>query len=393
MFLQHSVLGAMLPVLSHYLKNDLHFAPFSIGLIMGLPALSALFAPAFAGQLADRFISAERMLGLCHFVAGGIMMALAWQTRLETFFFMYLGYSVLFVPTAGLSNAIAFHHVPDAKRDFPKVRLWGTVGWVVVAWTFGLLWLGGFEAGSANSRLSDALRLSALLSWMLSVYSLTLPRSPTQHATTPFAPWKALGIFLRPSLLVLCIATFFNCITHQFLYFGMGPYLAHVGIPNNLIMPVMSLGQASEVLVMGAMGYFSARIPMKGLLIIGVLMQAIRYMIFAFVPLPVPIVAGILTHGFCFSFFFLIAYVYVDLQCGPGERARGQQLYNIIMSGFGNLAGFLVAGRVAQTFLVPGTNVIDYRYFWMFPAILALVVAVFLALLFREEKPVTAESS
>jgi nucleoside transporter len=384
MFLQHSVLGAVVPILSHYLKNDLHFAPFYIGVIMGLPALTALFAPAFAGQVADRYLSAERMLGVCHLIAGVFMMALSFQTSFSAFFWMYLCYSLLFVPTLALSNTVGFHHVPDAKTDFAKVRLWGTVGWVVVAWTFGLLWLGG-DAGTADSRLADGLRLSALLSWALALYSLFLPKSPSHGGGAPFAPWKAVQLFLRPSLLVLCAATFFNCITHQFLYYGMGPYLSHLGVSNRFIMPVMSIAQASEVVVMALMGFFTARISLKNLLIIGVLMQTFRYALFAFVPVPAVVVLGIATHGFCFSFFFLVAYIYVDMQSGPSERARAQQLYNIIYAGFGNLAGFLFAGKVAEVFTLPGTTVIDYRYYWTFPGLLALATGIGLALFFREE--------
>lgn len=385
MFLQHLVLGAFLPIFSHYLKNTLQFPSSHIGLLMGLPAASALVAPAFAGQIADRFLSAERMLALCHFLSGFVMLALSYQTRFEPFLVLYLAWSLLYVPTSALSNTVAFHHVPRPREDFPRVRVWGTVGWVVVAWMFSLIWLRGPAAAADPARLADAFRLSAVASWVLGLYSLTLPRPDHAGPPPPFAPWKAIRLFLKPSLLVLCLATFFNSIVHQFYYFGMGPYLSHAGFSDSALMPVMSVGQMSEVAVMGAMAFFSARMGMKWLLVSGIVIQAFRYALFAFVPTAPSILLGISTHGFCYTFFFITAYVYVDLQSGASERARAQQLYNIVVSGLGNLAGFVAAGRVAQVFADAGGG-IDYRAFWSVPALLALVLGLAVALFFREER-------
>lgn len=384
-FLQYVVNGSILPIFSHYLLNHLHFSPDRIGIIMGMPALAALVAPAVAGQIADRWISAERMLGWCHLLAGVVMYALSRQTEYGPFLWLYVAYSMLFVPTLALTNTVGLHHVPDARQDFARVRLWGTIGWVAVAWAFGLLWLGG-DAGDASSRLADALKLSAIASWVLGLYSFTLP--PSRHAgpPPPFAPWKAVGLFLQPSLLILTTGMFLNSLIMQFYYFGAGPYLSHLGVGNRALMPLLSLGQMSEVVVMFLLARITARVGIKRLLVLGTFAQFARYAIFAFLPSLPAAAVGVSGHGFYFAFFFLTSYIYLDQQSGPSERARAQQLFNIIAFGVGSLAGFRVAGKVAQLLTSPETGVVDYAHFWMVPAALALVLMGALAFFFREEK-------
>lgn len=380
-FLQYMVNGAVLPVFSHYLLNYLHFSPDRIGIIMGMPALAALVAPAFAGQVADRFISAERMLALCHFLAGAVMFVLSFQKDYGPFLWLYVLYSLLFVPTLALTNTVGLHHAPDARKDFARVRMWGTVGWVAVAWVFGLLWLNS----DAVARLGDALRLSAGASWVLAVYALTLPRSTHAGPPPPFAPWRAIRLFLQPNLLTLTVAMFLNSVVTQFYYFGTAPYLSSLGVGNRALMPLMSLGQISEVVMVFCLPPIMARLGFKRLLLLGTLAQLARFVLFAFLPAALPIALGISAHGIHFALFFLTAYIYLDLQSGPSERARAQQFINIVAFGLGSLAGFGAAGRVAQALTSPAAGV-DYHRFWMVPAALSLVMALTLVLFFREEK-------
>lgn len=389
MFLQYVVNGSVLPIFSHYLLNSLHFEPHRIGIIMGMPALAALFAPAIAGQVADRYLSAERLLGACHAAAGAVMWYLSYQDGFGPFLWLYALYSLLFVPTLALTNTVAFHHVPDAKKDFAKVRLWGTVGWVAIAWMFGLLWLRG---GVSADRLADALRVSALASFALAAYSLTLPRS-TAGPPPPFAPWKAIGMFMRPGPLALCVAMFLSSMSVQFYYFGMAPYLSAIGVDNRALMPLMSIGQVSEVAMMMLVAPFLARAGVKWVLVTGAFVQTLRFVLFAFAPMLPVTLLGIGGHGFYVAFFFITAFIYVDMESGPAERARAQQLFNIIVFGIGSLAGFWAAGAVAQAMTLHGTNQVDYHRFWMVAAVLALGATVVLSAFFREPKaaPVVAK--
>ncbi|MDX9974596.1 MAG: MFS transporter [FCB group bacterium] len=384
MFLQYVVNGSMLPIFSHYLLNYLHFEPEKIGIIMGMPALAALIAPAVAGQIADRYLSAERMLGLCHLIGGVLMYALSRQTEYGPFLWLYVAYSMLFVPTLALTNTVALHHVPSAKKDFARVRLWGTIGWVSIAWAFGFLWLGG---ENATERLADALKLSAVASWVLAAYTLTLPRSPHAGPPPPFAPWKAIRLFLRPSLLVLTACMFVSSIAMQFYYYGAGPYLSSLGVPNRALMPLLSAGQMAEVVAMAFLATLQVRFGFKALLIAGSLIQTARFTLFAFLPALPLTVLGIAGHGVYFALFFITAFIYLDTHSGATERARAQQFFNIIAFGIGAVLGFRLAGLIAQTLRSSLTGAVDYHYFWAVPAALALAVSITLALAFREEKP------
>jgi len=165
-------------------------------------------------HIADRWLSSERLLGLCHLLAAVLMIALAQQTRFGAFLTLYFIHGLLFIPTFGLTNTIALHNVNDPRRDFGGIRMWGTAGWVVVGWLFGYLWIRGGATPAA--RLPHALYVSALASCVLAAYSLALPRSHVRAGdSATFMYWKALKVFARPSLILLCALTFVNSMVHH----------------------------------------------------------------------------------------------------------------------------------------------------------------------------------
>ena len=388
MFLQYAVPASVMPILSHYLKNHLQFEPVRVGQIMAMPAIAAILAPFVVTYVADRFISAERLLAVCHLIAGGIMLVLSAQTRFWAFLGVYFAYGLMFVPTFALTNAVAFHHVADAKRDFGPIRMWGPVSWVVVGWGFSFLWLRGGVPAGLDSRLPDALKFSALASCALGFYALTLPRSKVKSSSTAgLSPWKSFAVFARPSLLLLCILTLLNSVVHQFYYYGMSPFLSQIGFPDKHIMPAMSMGQFGEVFVLALLGVCLAKIGTKRALIIGVVAQVARCLAFASGHKWL-VVAAIPSHGVCYAFFFTVAYIYVDSHSSPESRAGAQQLFNILIAGIGYLVGNLCAGKTAQFLTVSGTTQIDFARFWTVSASLALVVAAILVFLFREEEPI-----
>lgn len=142
MFLQYAAPGLVLPIISHYLKNFLGFEPYQTGLIMAMPAAAAIIAPLVTVYVADRCLSSERLLGLCHAAAGLMLLVVSAQTEFLPFLFAYTAYGLVFAPTFALSNAVVFHHVENPGRDFGPIRMWGPLSWVVAAWSFSYLWLG-----------------------------------------------------------------------------------------------------------------------------------------------------------------------------------------------------------------------------------------------------------
>ena len=384
MFLEYFVPGATIPILSLYLKTCLHFQPYQVGEILAMPALAGFFAPFIVPHIADRWLSSERLLGLCHLLAAVLMIALAQQTRFGAFLTLYFIHGLLFIPTFGLTNTIALHNVNDPRRDFGGIRMWGTAGWVVVGWLFGYLWIRGGATPAA--RLPHALYVSALASCVLAAYSLALPRSHVRAGdSSTLMYWKALKVFARPSLILLCALTFVNSMVHQFYYFGMSPFLNQAGFQSQYIMPAMSIGQFSEVIVLGLLGYCLARLTIKQAMIIGALAQAVRCVAFAAGSTSL-IITGIALHGICYAFFFTSGYLYVDQHSTPETRAGAQQLFTIVISGFGIMAGSLSSGLTGQFLTTPGTSNINFAHFWLVPAAIGLAVAIAMALLFREEK-------
>ncbi len=385
MFLEYLVPGATVPILSLYLKDNLGFESYQAGIVMAMPALAAIAAPLVASHIADRYISAERLLAMCHFACGLLMLAL---TRVETFplfVFVFGCYGICFTPTLGLTNAVALHHITDAKRDFGGIRLWGTAGWVVVGWVFGYFWIRG---GGPGERLPHALIVSGATSLTLAVYSLTFRPAPHDADTEKNEPYgDMLRLFLKPGMLLLCLLCFLNSACHQFYYFGMSPFLNQTDFPSAFIMPGMSVGQASEVVVLGLMGWCLLRMSMKTTMLIGVVAQGIRMVMFAFAGSHAVVIAGISLHGFCFAFFFITAYLYVESHSSRANRAGAQQVLTIMVAGAGTLAGFLSAGWTAQWLTDPITGIVDYRSYWLTPAVLCAIVAVMLAVGFHEISP------
>ena len=388
MFLQYSVAGMVMPIISHYLKNHLRFEPFQVGEIMAMPAVAAIVAPFLVTYIADRILSAERLLAVSHFLAAGVMLLLSAQTEFWAFLGLYFAYGLLFIPTFALTNAVAFHHVRDARRDFGPIRMWGPISWVVVGWGFSFLWLRGGGPDSLDPRLPDALTLSAILSCTLGCYALSLPQSKVKsNRRADVSPWKAFRVFARPSLLLLCGLTFLNAVVHQFYYYGMSPFLSQIGFADKQIMPAMSMGQFGEVFVLALLGVCLAKIGIKRALIVGALAQVVRCLAFA-TGHKVAVLVAIPSHGVCYACFFTVAYIYVDSHSLPENRAGAQQLFNILVAGIGYLVGNLCAGKTAQLLTLTGTTGIDFPVFWIVSASMALVVAAILVSFFREEEPV-----
>ena len=389
MFLQYAMPGATLPVLSYYLMSRLAFSSFEASLVMAMSPLSAFIALPFATYIGDRYLTAERLLALCHLVAAVFMGMLVFVTSFPVFVGLYFCYGLAFVPTMALTNTVAFHHARDARRDFGRVRMWGTIGWVVVAWVFGYLWLG---AGAHRSeRLYHALVLSATGSLAMAGYALTLPRSsvdPSKDAT--FIPKAAIKLFLKPSLLVLGVLIILTTLTHQFYYFGMGPFLSEIGFRDNQIMPSMSLGQMTEIAFIGTVGAMLARFGFKAILITSILANMFRFAVFSLGGPTSLILLGLSMHGICYAYFYTSGFIYVNEHAEPKARAGAQQLFHLLMGGFGTLTGFLTAGITGRLLADPSTGTIAYHQFWLVPLGLSALILVVLVFFWREEPVNTA---
>lgn len=381
MFLQYFVPGCVVPILSLYLMRHLGFGPGQVGVVFAMPAIGAFVAPYILSQVADRYISAERLVALCHALAGVFMVLLTFQTTYTGFLALYLCNSLAFLPTIGLTNAVALHHLPNARRDFGGVRMWGTAGWIAAGWVFGFLYLNAAAGEPAADRLPHALWASAIASWVMAAYALSLPKSGvTATGTASFVPWKVFRDFAHADLILLCVGGFIFNIANQFYFVASSPFLAHVGVPEGAIMPSLSLGQVMEMAALAFAGVLLARFGLKSVLLFAIAAQVGRCLLFATGSLPL-IYFALTFQGFTFI-FYMCAVVYVDQRAPREKRAAMQQLYSLIMMGLGNLAGALVTGRVGEFFRTPD-GALDYAPFWLVPAAIAAIVFI-VFLFFRE---------
>ena len=386
MFLEYFALGATLPVLSHYLKNGLGFTPFQVGLVLAMAPVAALASPFITVRLADRIVSAERLLGACHLAAGLAMGGLYFVQDFRIFLALYFAWGLAFTPTLGLANAVAFHHCLDARREFGVVRSGGTVGWIAVAWLFGFFWLsGGGSLGAVSDRLQHALLLSCATSVALAAFTLTIPRSVAVAHRPPASPTQALRLLAQPGLALLCLVIFANAVLNQYYHYGMSPFLSQIGFADRWIMPAMSLGQIPEIAGLALLGVVLARFGVRVTLLFGLGMQAVRFFTFA-TCLPALSLLAIPCHGLSSALFGSTAVLYVDEHCVPEVRASAQLLVAFIIQGVGNLSGSLLAGQSGEWFS-EASGRIAFTPFWLIPATIGTVALLALAFLFRETPP------
>ncbi len=404
MFLQYAIWGAWLPFLGSFLAGYRGMPDNQIGSLFAAGAVGAVIGPFVAGQIADRWFSTEKFLGISHLLGAALIWQLSWIGSYELFLVFSLLYGLIYAPTLSLTNSLAFHHLADRDRDFGKVRLWGTFGWIAVGLAMGhwLAWMhtpaGAPEAEVMAAQVAgkaDAFRLSALLGATMGVYCFTLPRTPPSRGTQSYATFEALREFRRQPLLTLfLLAVPISCI-HQFYFVHTESFLHNrVGVPEFVrsIFGVgggglMTVGQMSEVLVLAAMPLVIRRFSRKALLAIGIAAYALRMFLFAWVdsiPLPpmVTLLAGIAMHGLCFGCFIFVAFMVVDEETTPDVRASAQSLFALVIFGIGIIVGSKVAGWVAGWAKPSEGALPDYTRLFSVPMWAALACLVLLMIFY-----------
>jgi nucleoside transporter len=404
MFLQYALWGAWLPVTARYLSasisdGGLGFSGTQIGMILGLAgSIGAIASPFIAGQIADRYFSTERILAFLVTAGAIVKWVTASQTDYQSWLVLSIIYSVLYMPTLALSNSITFAHIDDQENNFPKIRVWGTIGWIVASWAFPMIWLQtdlqlqwmppfivGAEVPNVTSRLADALKFSSIISISYGVFCFLLPPTPPKRdAVEKLAFKKAFDLFQYSSFTILVIASLAVSIIHQIYFLQTGPFLSHIGIPDSQIGPAMTIGQFAEILAMAYLGFFLKRLGFKKVITIGIAAYFFRYAIFGTAMLPVwIIVVSQVFHGFCYAFFFATAYIYVDKLADQDVRHSAQTVFGIIILGGGPVIGGWLSGYLQNMYTVD--NVFSFSNFWYTMSAIGLVTMIFFLMLFQEQ--------
>jgi nucleoside transporter len=392
MFLQFFIWGAWYTTIAVYMTNHgmatLTHWPYTVN------PIAAIVAPFFLGLVADRYFATEKVLGFLHILGGLILFAAPRFTGAPTtFILLLLLYNLCYMPTLGLANSLAFHHIQSQEQQFPLIRVFGTVGWIAAGLFISLLL--GRLVGGVPEQTAMPLYTAAAASVLLGVFCFTLPHTPPRGAGQPVSLRSIAGLDAfkqigdRP-FYVFIIASLLLCIPLAAYYNFTQLYLGAAGVTK--IAATQTLGQMSETLFMLLMPLMFMRLGVKKMLMIGMGAWVLRYVLFA---LAAPnavfwmIVLGVLLHGPCYDFFFVTGQIYVDKKSTPAVRGQAQGFLVLVTYGVGMLIGAQVAGRVFNSFLGTATSLTleQWGRFWIFPASFAAAVLVFFALFFRGGAP------
>ncbi len=406
MFLQFFIWGGFFVTMGSYLL-EIFKGEEGLNSIIGSAYAThnwaGLLAPVFVGLLADRYFNAERLNAFIHIVGAGLLWYASTITDPGTFIWVMLGYFMLYMPSLALVNAISFANIGNADKEFPRIRVWGTVGWIVAGFVVAQTVLGWVSiplisslTGVTNAQATKIpLLMSAAVSLFYGFYSLTLPATPPSGKGKAFSVKEALGLdavklLTNRNFAVFSISSFAISIPLAFYYARTNDFISamHFGDQSASF---MTIGQMSEVLFMLAIPFFLARFGVKWMLLVGMLAWTTRYLLFGFFPMSVPLVLlGIALHGICYDFFFVTGQLYVNKKAPEHLRASAQGFFNLLTYGAGMLIGNYVLGWWGDRIALDGSTQMGWMTgafdFWVMPGVLALTVAALFFVLFRDEK-------
>ena len=387
MFLQYVIWGAWYVSMGTYLFTTLKFEGGQIGLAYGAFAIGAMISPFFIGLIADRYFASEKLLAFLSIAGGGIMFAMPQFTTFSAFYPMLIAYCACYVPTLALGNSLSLHHLADPKRDFPLVKTFAAIGWVVGGVILSVVLKG--EQSAVQFYLAGGVSI------LLGIFSLTLPHTPPMKTGADVKLGEILGLdalalLRKPSFAIFIACMFLICIPLYFYFVNMNMYITELGWTYSAAK--MSLAQVSDVIFLVLLPFMLRSLGYKKTILIGISAWIARYFLLAgSVGNPgmgtAFIFAAILLHGVCYDFLFIAGQLYVDDEANERMRGAAQGFIAFILWGVGNFVGSTLAGKsqAAHTLAQPqGAIAHDWHGIWIWPAWGAVAVLVVFFIFFRD---------
>ncbi|WP_218667574.1 MFS transporter [Citrobacter portucalensis] len=381
MFLQFFIWGSWSVTLGLVMSQ--HNMSLLIGDAFSAGPIASILSPFVLGMLVDRFFASQKVMAVMHLAGAAILwfvpQALMAQNGALLIGLLF-GYTLCYMPTLALTNNIAFHSLSDKDKTFPVVRVFGTIGWIVA---------GIFIGVTGISDTTGIFTLAAIISVILALYSLTLPNTP---APAKGLPVKVRDLFCADAFALLKVRHFFVfslCATLISVPLGTyyaytASFLADAGVGD--VSTAMSFGQMSEIFFMLVIPFLFRRLGVKYMLLIGMCAWFVRYAFFA---LGISeegrflLYLGILLHGVCYDFFFVVGFIYTDRIAGEKVKGQAQSMIVMFTYGIGMLLGSQISGALYNRLVAGQTVPQAWTTFWWIPAVAAAVIALIFLFSFK----------
>jgi nucleoside transporter len=392
MFLNYVIWGAWYVTIGTYLTATLKFTGTEAGAVFGTTALASMITPFFMGLIADRFLATEKLLAILHLIGAVILYFVTRATNFGAVYALMLLYCLCYFPTIALTNSLTLRQLTNAGGEFPFIRMFATIGWIVIGVTIGSM---GIET------TATPFLLAAGVSVVMSLYCLTLPHTPPEGKGQKITVGNLLGLdalvmLKKRPYLVFAVASILACIPLTFYFVFTNTFLNEIGVVNAA--GKMTLGQFSEVGVMLLMPFIFRRITVRGVLMLGLACWSLRYGLLAYGNASTGVwmfYLAILLHGFCFDFFFMTGQLYTDQEAPAHLRGTAQGFLTFLTYGVGMFVGSLLAGVALDFFTTTtggGTATHNWTSFWLVCSAGAAVILILVALFFQTRAKIETKS-
>ena len=383
-FLEFFIWGAWFVTMGTFLSQEYSATGGQLAMAYETQSIGAIIAPFIIGLIADRYFSAQKILGILHLIGAALLFTVSNSENFSGFYPYILVYMLLYMPTLALANSVAFYQMDDPSKQFASIRVLGSLGWILAGFSIGYL------AWEGAQTLKYTFYMASSASAILGVYSFFLPNTPPKINSNKKTSIRkilgldALAMLKDRSFLFFFIASILICIPLAFYYQHANQFLNEIGM--KAAASKMTLGQISEVLFLLLLPIFIKRYGIKSALLIGILAWGIRYLLFAFGDTGEQtwmLLFGIILHGVCYDFFFVSGQIYTDFKAGEAYKSTAQGLITLATYGVGMLIGFRFAGWLTDQYITDLGHL--WKEIWIQPAIFSFVVLILFLIFFKNE--------